>query len=294
MRISIEEKLLQGAIDTHIHASPNIMETKVDAIEAAQMARDAGMKAIVIKDNWSISAGTAYLVNRIVTDIDVFGGIVLNSCVGGINPEAVQVAIKYGKGAKIIWMPTSSSMNHLKFFGSNKKGISILREGKLIPELLEILDIIAENNLVLATGHLSIQEQQLLIKEAIRQGVKKVLINHPELQLINIPVTIQKEFAEMGAYLEYCFVNCTPGITLPIKAYGGVSFKYVEPLKIREMIKQVGAEHCIMATDMGSLKASPAPIEGMKMFIASMLELGVSESEIEQMVKINPSKLLYK
>lgn len=290
---SIEDQLLHGAIDFHIHTFPNVMKAKIDAIDAAIMARDAGMKAIVIKDNWSTSAGTAYLVNRIVSGLDIFGGIVLNNCVGGLNPNAVETAVKYGKGAKVIWMPTLSSMNHQNFFGKKGVGLSILKDGKIIPEVQKILDIIIENNLVLSTGHLSVKEQKILVKSAVEKGVKKILINHPELELINMPISVQKELAALGAYLEYCFVNCTPGITLPIEAYGGVHFNYVEPSKIAKMIKEIGAEHCIMSTDLGSLRASPTPVEGMKMFICSMLELGISESEIEQMVRINPSILLY-
>ncbi|MEM3697672.1 MAG: DUF6282 family protein [Candidatus Micrarchaeia archaeon] len=289
---STEDQLLQGAIDLHIHASPNVMKTKVDAIEAAVMARDAGMKAIVIKDNWFTSAGTAYLVNRIVSGVDVFGGIVLNFGVGGLNPDAVDTALKYGKGAKIIWMPTSSSMNHLTFFGK-KGGLSIFKNGKITTEVRKILDMIAENNLVLATGHLSVKEQKTLVKAAVERGVKKILINHPELELIGMPISVQKELAALGAFMEYCFVNCTPGITLPIKAYGGVRFNYVEPSKIAKMIREIGAEHCIMSTDLGSLRTSPTPVDGMKMFICAMLELGISESEIEHMTKINPSILLY-
>jgi len=290
-----EEELLRGAIDMHIHTSPHITETRIDAIQAAIQARDAGMKAIVIKDNFTTSAGTAYLVNRMVHGIDVFGAIVLNQSVGGLNLEAVRTAIKYGNGAKVIWMPTSSATNHINFFGIKKQGITICREGKLLPEVEEIIDIISENNLILATGHLSVFEQELLVKTAIEKGVKKIVITHPELEVINMPLSIQKKFAEMGAYLEYCFASCTPGITIPLKAYGGIRFNYVEPVKIANMIKEVGPEHCIMSTDLGgSLRASPLPVEGMKMFIYAMLELGISESEIDQMIKVNPYKLLYK
>lgn len=278
-----ETKLLEGAIDTHIHVSPDLKERLFDGFEAAEQAKKFGMKAIVIKNHYVMSAYQARIISEVKKDIDVFGGITLNTFIGGFNPDAVDISIKFG--SKVVWMPTVSAAAHLKSKGKNyRKGLSVFKggidnSGEIRTEVKEILDLIAKANIVLATSHLSYNEIIALIKEARKVGVKKILITHPQNKYANMNIPMQKKVVEMGAYLEHCFNLCTPHLPL-IKADD-----------IAEAIHAVGPSQCIMATDMGQVDNFP-PAEGLRVFIRMMLDRDIKPEWIKMMVKDNPTKLL--
>lgn len=277
-------KLLEDAIDTHIHVNPDLKERLLGGFEAAEEAKEAGMKAIVIKSHYTMSIVQANIVSDAITGIDVFGGITLNQSVGGFNPAGVEVAIKYG--AKIVWMPTVSAKCNLMNKGKDfSKGLSVFNEkkgeqSKLRPEVIEILDLIAKGNIILATSHISFEETLALIKECNRIGVKKILINHPQNVYASMDIQRQKEIVEMGAYLEHCFNLCTPH--LPI----------IHADDFAKSILTLGPDHCVMATDMGQLD-NFKPTEGLRVFIQMMLDRGVKSDWIKKMVQDNPVKLLY-
>jgi len=272
--------LLKNRFDMHVHGAPDIVPRKLNEIELAKQAKSVGMKGILLKCHYALTADRAWLVRQCVPGIHVFGGIVLNLPVtGGLNPEAVSTAIKFG--AKEIWMPTISAANHLKYEGKDPKmGINILsKTGELVPSVIEILNIIAESNVILGTGHLSPEETQILVSTAKKLGVKKILVTHPEWKLVNMSVKVQVELSKIGAIMEHCYYATT-------KLGGGLN-----PKEIAMQIKAVGAEHCIMATDLGQA-LNPNPIDAMKSFIKDMIAHGISMKEIDLMTIKNPAKLL--
>src|ERR1051326_2304063 len=85
---------LAGVIDIHAHVAPETklynFQRSLDAVEAAQIARIYGMRGLVLKAHCAETACWAYLVSQVVPGIEVFGGIVLNRAVGGMNPVAVE------------------------------------------------------------------------------------------------------------------------------------------------------------------------------------------------------------
>ena len=167
-----------------------------------------------------------------------------------------------------------------RYIEGSADGITILdSDGKLLPVVHEILDIIDKYQMVLATGHLSVEEIFTLVDEARSKGLSKILITHP-LGAMRVPyfsLDEQCRVAEKGAFLEYCF--------------NGVIEGWFEPVSIVETVKAVGAAHCILSTDFGQ-DHNPAPTEGMRVAIAYMLRYGLTENEVELMVKVNPAKLL--
>ncbi len=272
------EQLIRGAIDFHVHADPDpFSERRLDALELASEAKKAGMKAVVMKCHQYGTAPIACIVNKVIPDFTLIGSLVLNKEAGGLNPDIVEVAAKLG--AKVIWMPTQSSVPDAMI--KRKEGISVIdQNGAIIPAMIQILQIIKNYDMILGTGHASKPEIYAVTDEAKRLGIK-VTITHPITSPKSGPFTIeeQKELAGKGAYLEYCFVSCMP-------FQGGQS-----PAVIVEHVKAVGAEHCILSTDLGQA-FNPSPPEGFRMMIANMLKFGVSEKELEVMVKANPAKIL--
>ncbi len=280
------DQLLQGSIDMHVHAGPDsLIERRLDALQVAEQARELGMRGIVLKSHSYPTAPLAYIVNRLVPEVSTFGSLCLDYETGGINLSAVEASA--GLGAKVIWMPTFSAASFraamARSFGISfsERGINIVKD-KVFQAVTDILQVIKEHDMVLATGHLSPEEVFALLKEAKRIGLSKMVITHPlSQQLFDKPLGLdeQRQLAKEGAFIEHCFLELMPtGGRLP-------------PEQMVEAIRLVGAEHCIMSTDFGQNNNPPAP-EGMRMFIATMLRYGVADAEIELMVKTNPAKLL--
>jgi len=274
------DRVLKGAVDFHLHASPDpYIERCCDSLEVALRAKDMGMRAIVLKSHDYPTTPVARVIEGVVEGIRTVGGVVLNYGVGGINPWAVEASARMG--GKVVWMPTLSSLQERRRRGL-EGGITILGEdGGLIPQAREVLALVKEYGLVLCTGHISREEVFALIGEALRMGIGKIVITHPMLETFGTPLDleVQKELSERGAFIEHCFVAVMP------------FFGRLEPRRLTEAIRAVGAERCILSTDLGQLP-NPSPWEGMRMMIATMLEAGLSEGELEFVVKRNPAQLL--
>ncbi|MBM4332726.1 MAG: cytosolic protein [Deltaproteobacteria bacterium] len=283
------KELLQGAIDFHIHTGPDIYPRLLNDIEVARQAKRAGMRAILIKSHVTISADRAQIAQA-VTGFTVFGGVALNWQVGGLNKYAVECAAKLG--ARQVWMPTTHAANYLKYVDhvpmfakampKDIKGISILKEdGSLIQEMGPILEIIARNNMILGTGHLSPREGIALIWEAKKAGVEKIVVTHPVASFVNYSADQMREALSAGAtYLEHVFNDCTPQVANPLP-----------PSALGDAIKAVGPDHCIMSTDSGQV-VNPPPVKVMAWYVREMLQYGFSVRAIRNMIAKNPARML--
>jgi hypothetical protein len=277
------DELLHGAIDMHIHAGPDVIPRRLDALETARQAREAGMRAIVLKNHFYPTAPLVEMVKKLVPGIEVFGSLCLDHEVGGLNAYAVKNSAQMG--ARIVWMPTFSAANSRKSAaqGAGGEGLSILDvQGRLRPEVAPILKLIKQYNMVLATGHISPLEAEVLIAEAVKEGISKLMITHPlEPGISNQPFTqeVLQRWVQLGAYIELTFLGLLP-------TGAGNS-----PAGMVEAIKGIGAGYFIMSTDLGQAN-NPPPAEGMRMFIATLLNKGITREEIEAMVKVNPGQLL--
>lgn len=288
---------LAGAVDLHIHSTPDAFPRLLDDFEVVALAREAGMRAVVLKGHTTCTADRAQLARRVVPGIEVYGGIVLNDPVGGLNPSAVEAAI--AMGAKVVWMPTMWAENHCRYIRRQsmagymaigmrfpERGITVLAEDgeTLQPEVHQILKLVAEGDLVLAGGHLTAQEHRVLIREARAAGVAKIVVNHPTYQPMDFSIEEQVELAEMGAYMEHCMLPLTPMWTR-------MSDRGWAPGDVARAIKAVGAERCLLSSDLGQ-KHNPPPTEGLRQLIQMMRESGITEDELHLMTRVNPAKLL--
>lgn len=282
MRVGAE--ILENAVDMHVHADPDFHPRLASELEILQDAKKYGMRAILSKSHYCPNADRARVVSDLVEGIECFGGIVLNPPAGGFNPSAVESAIRYG--GKEVWMPTFYTKVHLEKYtrikpaiDASSEGISILREGKLLPELHEILDLIARAGVILGTAHCHKEEIRVLLKEAISHGVKKILITHPYSLVPDLTLKQQEEFVEMGAFLELCLYTAMP-----------VSGK-VSIAEFVQTIRAVGPEKTVLATDFGQ-PFHPFPAEGMRIFCQNLLAAGIEKEEIDVMIKENTAYLL--
>jgi hypothetical protein len=280
-------KLIIDSTDLHVHCGPDtFVERSVDALQLAQQASESGMKHVVIKSHQFCTAPLASMINKIVNKSVLVGSLVLNSSVGGLNPEAVRVALK--AGAQIIWLPTTSAKADIEARSRNKEhktkyvfsGISVINvDGNLVPEMKEILEIVKAHDLVLATGHISFPEIMAVANESLGQRIKTVL-THPLTKgfVQSFSIEQAQNLVNKGAFVEFCFNSCMPPMRM-------------SPLEIVNLIKTLGADHCLLSTDLGQAY-NPSPTEGFRMMLSQMVRFGLSEIELEKIVKINPDYLL--
>ena len=278
---SVCTALLRGAYDLHMHAAPSPFHRLLDDYELLWSADAAGMAGILLKSHYESTAARAALVNAHAhASAKAYGAIALNWPVGGLNVYAVYNALE--RGARIVFMPTRDAANSLgsgdmpgDFF--RRPGITVLDDdGRLKPELYEIMDAVKERGAALATGHLYTRESVLLCREGCARGVKMVL-THPEFSRTRIDAATQRELAELGVWIEKCWYNVAEGETTAAE--------------MAAHIKAVGAEHCFMTTDRGQSRRE-TPVEGMKRFAAAMLENGLSEDEVYAMTHSIPEMVI--
>jgi hypothetical protein len=280
------DALISGSIDMHMHPGPDAFKCRVDALEAANQAKQAGMKAIVLKNHSYPTAPVAMMVNQLVPDFTVFGSVCLDYEMGGLNVHAVEYSAR--AGARVVWMPTFSSANSISKMRDlglplEGDGYSILDDkGQLVPEIHRILAVVKQYNMVLASGHMSPAEAFALEKEARRLGINKFVVTHPLDHEFFSEAFSKRDLvllAKNGAFIEFTLI-----------ALLSWEFRH-DPAEMVDVIKTVGAEHCIMSTDLGQIW-NPRPVEGLRMFIVTLVKYGVTEDEINLMTKINPARLL--
>jgi hypothetical protein len=269
---------LDGAVDLHVHSSPDVDPRRYDDLDLAREAARAGMAALLIKSHQNSTVERALLVSRVVSGIRVFGGLVLNQTVGGLNPHAVRLALRMG--ARQVWMPTRSARNHRRRQGE-PGGICLCDGGgRLSPAVLEILEAMPPHDCILGTGHISPQEGRLLVAAAREAGVRKILVTHPEWSGTFYPIELQRELAAPGdVSFERCFVSTTHrcGFT-PISV-------------ISEAITAVGVASTVLSTDLGQ-PDTPPPVEGLRLYASQLRSLGFSVEDLRAMMAANPRRLL--
>ena len=273
--ISGDDVDLSGVIDMHVHSSPDVVPRRMDALELGRAAARRGMRAIVLKSHRALTADRANFVERSVPGLRVFGAIVLNHPVGGLNPFAVETALRMG--AAVVWMPTSSAMAEPAPLGPP---ISILEDGRVTADVSEILRLIAEFDAVLATGHASPAEVAELVPAAHAAGVRKIVITHPEQPPVRMTPLAQEELRDRYDVLfERClFITTIGGGTMQLSA-------------LANRIRRVGVESTLLATDFGQPE-NPDPPDGMAAFIGGLESLGFGGLEIDRMCRANPAALL--
>jgi hypothetical protein len=281
----------QGTIDFHVHSEPDVFGRSMDDIDVAVLAKRKGMRALVLKNHVTMTADRAVLVMKAVPGIEVFGGIVLNNAVGGINPAAVEWMHRMSGGhGKVVWLPTFDSDKHIKtLVDPNGSGIVVAPNGVVTPQVEEVLKIIARENLVLATGHIHAAEVIAVVRRARELGVRNILVTHALTNIPGLTPEQAKQVAQMGAYLEYCYLQSMTGPDAQhawMKHWSKVSLK-----DLARVVQEVGAKSLVLSTDLGQHANMTHP-DGMEDMITGLLKEGVSQADIDLMVKKNPARLL--
>ena len=267
---------LEGVVDLHFHTGPDSRPRSVDDIEASRLAAEAGMRAILLKNHFTMTADRAAIAMGQVDGLEIFGGLVLNRAVGGINPEAVrQMAAFSGGRGKVVWLPTFDSEYAATSPGGAGPYVSILEDGEPLPAVLEVFELLAEHDLTLAMGHSAPGEVLRLIPEAKRLGVPRILVTHVFSQ--GATREQMRQMADEDAIMEIDWLAVYNG-GRTIEDYVGA-------------IRDLGAEAFFMSSDLGQ-QGNPVHADGLRAYIRAMLDAGITEAEIDTMIRRNPARLL--
>ena len=279
-------KLMDGLIDVHCHSGPAATTHRLyDVLDMAKQASEVGQRALVSKAHNVPTTRDAIIAQKCHNEwaavnnkkrVDLFGGVVLNYAVGGLNPDAVVSA--YRLGGKYVWLPNLDAAHHRRVVGV-EGGIELLDEnGKVVPELKEILSLIAEGDMTLGVGHNSTKERFAVVDEAVKMGVKRIEVTHVNFPLTWMTPEQAKTIASKGALVGIYVMEFKPP-----------TFHLEEALDI---IRVVGPEHIVIASDCGHFQMSP-PVAGLRLMITQLLIAGVPDKDVEKMVKTNPATLVY-
>lgn len=285
----MSELSMKGVIDMHVHTNPDLRLRAYDDFELCDAAVRVGARAIVIKTHMGDTSCRAALVNhynRIVhgeNDFTMFGSITLNRCVGGINPVAVENALKMG--AKVVWLPTSSARNHLEKLGkSTEDCVDVVRDGQIVPELRQVLELVKKYDAVLGTAHISVSEIFTVTKAAREMGVKKIVVTHPEWWIVDMSVEYQERIVrEYDVILERCYAQ-NKGV--------GAGNGYLSNLPGNlEIIQKIGYKNILISTDGGQVE-NPHWELAHEEYLRYLADHGIPEEQIRYMSHDLPCMLL--
>jgi hypothetical protein len=288
---------VRGSYDLHVHIAPDVMKRRIDDLTLARKFVDEGLAGFALKSHYVSTAERAHVVSTAVPGCDVVGALTLNAAIGGMNPIAVEIAAR--EGARIVWMPTVDAANHrrtghdlpagatppmwlelqedLRSRGLEVPPVDVVDEaGEILPSTRDVLDLIAEHDLVLATGHLSRPEIFAVTQAAVAHNVRRIVITHPEFPQQSLSRDDQRRLADMGALLERC-------LTTPFTG------KY----PWRDMVDNIracGIDSTIVTTDLGQPHNPPVE-DGMAMMAYALGQSEFSDTEIRQMTVRNSRHL---
>ncbi|WP_084448952.1 DUF6282 family protein [Picosynechococcus sp. PCC 7117] len=280
----------KGSIDFHVHSAPDVTTRLYDDLELVENAAQAGMQALVLKNHVTPTADRAVLAHKVVPDMEVYGGVVLNETVGGLNLRAVETMDRLGEGrGKVVWLPTIDAAHHRQTLNHRFGGLRVARYGHLVPEMPDILQYIAAHNLVLGTGHISPAEILTIVPAAKQSGVEKILVTHAMATVPGLTLAQMQAIADQGAFLELTYVNTLMGenaTEADHQAWENVSIE-----TMAKAIQTIGATHFVLSTDLGRA-LDPSPIDGYQRFLEQLAAAGISEADLYLMSHTNPEKLL--
>jgi hypothetical protein len=274
------ERSIAGTIDIHVHSDPDNTPRSIDAIDVAKLARSRGMRAIVLKNHYDPTGGLAAIVRKEVPGIEVFGGIDLNLAVGGMNPVAVEHMSQVSGGwGRLVWMSTFDAENQVRYSKENRPFVATSRNGELLPEVKQVIGVIAKHNLVLATGHVSRDEALMLLREGRRQNVQHMVVTHAMNAPVLMDIPRMQAATKEGAFIEFVAGSLTtPDAAARVDKYA-------------EAIRAIGPEFCILSSDLGQ-RGNALPPDGFAAFLSALQARGVNDQAIDWMSKQNPARLL--
>jgi hypothetical protein len=278
---NLTDPAIVGAIDLHAHHDPDSYPRDLDAFDVARLAKERGLRGLVLKNHWTETAGLAYLARKYATPgFAVFGAVTLDTAVGGVNPQAVRYMVDViGHYGRIVWMPTHDSEHEVRYNKESRPFVAVSRGGKLLPAVGEVIALVAQHDLALATGHVTPEETLQILRAAKAAGVKRLIVTHPLLnrQFTYMTIAQLRVAADLGAFIEI--------------TGGGVISEGEPKTRALAAISFIGARHFFVGSDAG-LRGRENHTDTLALAAKSLRAAGVSEADLTLMFKDNPAFLV--
>src|SRR5712691_229122 len=273
-------RLLKGALDLHFHMDPwppGALNGQAGIAEV-RVARSRGMRGLVIKDHNEPTAPLAYHLRQEIPGLELYGGFVMNRPNGGINPAGVEfMATKIrGEPGRIVWMPAGDTAKEVRA-SKNPNGpfVAVSRNGELLPEVKEVISIVAKHGLVIASGHILPEEALMVFREAKRQGVQHMIATHAFDLAGKMTLAQMQEAAKLGAFIEFDYRNTLEGGRMDAIRKVGPQFSFLSEFWTKvDAPKEYGG------------------LDGVGAFAQTMRAHGFTDREIDLLFKENPAKAL--
>jgi hypothetical protein len=271
-------RLLKGALDLHFHMdpwTPGALNGQAGIAEV-RVARSRGMRGLVIKDHNEPTAPLAYHLRQEMPGFELYGGFVMNLPNGGINPAGVEfMATKIrGEPGRIVWMPAGDTAKEVRA-SKNPDGpfVAVSHNGELLPEVKQVISIVAKHGLVIASGHILPEEALMVFREAKRQGVQHMIATHAFDLAGKMTVEQMQEAAKLGAFIEFDLRNTLEGGRI-------------------DAIRKVGPEFCFLSEFWTKVTAPKeyGGLDGVGAFAETMRGHGFTDRELDLLFKDNPAK----
>lgn len=269
--------LLAGAYDLHVHTGLDYRPRSVDDVELLREADQYHMAGVIIKNHYEPTQARAYLANKYAgTKTVAYGSITLNNTIGGLNPYAVENALR--QDARMVWMPTmDSTLAAALKLGQQfevRKAVSIYKDdGTIRDEVYDIFDLVKQYGVPIASGHLNPNETLDFCDAALKEKAK-VIMTHPDWPKSTIPVHIQREYADKGVLIEKVFW-------------------YMAPFDMCQSARDVGIGRVFFVTDRGQM-GQKTPTAALLEYVENMLDFGMTDDEIRSLIIDVPQKVLGK
>lgn len=284
----VPDDLLKGISDIHVHAAPDVKPRSIDELSFAREAQKAGYRSVMFKSNeWSCH-DRVYLVRQALPDFACFGSLCMNWVHGDkVNVHAAELAVKTtGSYCRCIWMPTLAAAYQHAHDKLPGKGIPVLSDtGKVLPEVVRVMEICAEANIIFATGHSSPEESLVLARKAKEVGVGKFVVTHANSHMWKMTRSQIMRVAELGGFIEYSYITNLwgPGTGVPM----------LERMSDDEFVEyaKIIPERSFITTDLGQVDM-PHPLDGMRLCVKALLRGGVSRKDVDTMTRIIPAGLM--
>ena len=278
---------LDGAVDFHMHVGFG----RIDPLAQLKLASRAGMRGIVFKISQFPTVEMARIANQAVRDwaeregvrpAEAFGGLVLGAMGGGINLRLARRIIKIG--GRVIWLPVLESAQHLERAvgrsseDARRKGVYVLAGGRLIPQVMELIKIVADADVALSLGHLGPEEMMAVAEEIDKAGFKKGFVDHP----FNPPLQLSEQnlydLAQAGLHLNWTMFE--------LSQWCGV-----DPRAMARVTRKVGPDRVTLSTD-AFVAVTPDSVEGMRLMVETFRLFGFDDDEMRKMQGLNACRLL--
>ncbi len=282
------DSLLKNVCDIHIHAKPDSRERSIDEYRFMKDAIKAGYRAVMFKSNDFSCHDRAYLIRQALPEAECFGSFCMNRVHGDkVNAYAAQKAVETSGGlCRCIWMPTLDSSFQYRHEGRNEKGIPVIDDnGNVLPEVIKVMEICAEAGIIFATGHSSPEESLILVRKAGEVGVGRIVVTHANSYIWTMTNDQIKKCMDLGAFIEYCYLPCLWGEGTQMLQYQRQSIKQFTAFTT------IDPSRSFISTDLGQ-SVMPHPIDGMRDCILNLQSEGVSQNDIDLMVRHNPAWLI--